>query len=230
MARNYKLNAETRERFGKNEMNRLRSEGRVPAVVYGPNEETIPLSLDKQEVSRLLQEVSFENTIIQLDISGKVQKSYQTLIREVQHHPYRPVLQHLDFYSVPEGRAIVVEIPIILHGNPIGVRNQGGLVQHILRDLEISVLPTKIPEHIILDITGLNIHDSIHVSDIPAGDFQVLTDPKRTVVSVVPPVIQKEAVPAEGVVGEGVEGAVAPGEEATPEPEVISRKKESEEE
>jgi large subunit ribosomal protein L25 len=232
MTKNYKLKAITRDRFGKGEMHRLRSEGRVPGVVYGPKDDSLAISLDTKEVSHLLQRVSFENTVIQLDITGKVKKSLQTIIREVQQHPYRAQIQHLDFYSVAKNRPVTVEVPIMLHGSPVGVRTQGGLVQHVLRDLEISVLPANIPEHIVVDITDLNIHESIHVEEIPKGDYEILTDPGRTVVTVVPPVIHKEPEPVEAEVVEGEEAeemAEAPAaEEEETEPEVIGRQKERE--
>ena len=231
MTKNYRLKAKTRDRFGKSEMHRLRNEGRVPAVVYGPNDDTLAISLDTKEVSYLLQHVSFENTVIQLDITGKVRKSFQTLIRDVQQHPYKPQIQHLDFYLVAKNRPVAVEVPIVLHGSPTGVRTQGGLVQQVLRDLEILVLPTNIPEHIVLDITDLNIHESIHVEELPKGDYEILTDSGRTVVTIVPPVVHKEPVAAEVAEGEEVEEeAEAPAaEEEETEPEVIRRQKESEE-
>jgi large subunit ribosomal protein L25 len=127
----------------------------------------------------------------------------------------------VDFYCVPEGRKVHLEVPIVLHGTSVGVRMQGGLIQHVLRDLEIMVLPTQIPEHIVVDISELKIGDSIHVEHLAKGDYDVLTDPHQTVVTVVPPVIIKEPV-------EEVE-AVEAVEEEPAEPEVISRKKEIEE-
>jgi len=232
MTKNYRLKAKTRDRFGKSEMHRLRNEGRVPAVVYGPNDDSLAISLETKEISYLLQHVSFENTVIQLDITGKVKKSFQTLIRDVQQHPYKPQIQHLDFYLVAKDRYVAVEVPIMLHGTPPGVRTQGGLVQHVLRDLEISVLPANIPEQIVVDITDLNIHESIHVEDLPKGDYEVLTEAGRTVVTIVPPVVYKEPEPVEVAEGEEVEEeeeAAAPAaEEEETEPEVIGRQKESE--
>jgi len=221
MTEKHTITAEIRNRFGKGEMHRMRAEGRIPAVLYGPNEETIAISLDNQEITHLLQRITVENTLIELKLAGKAKKSYQTLIREVQHHPYRPFLQHVDFYCVPEGRKVHLEVPIVLHGTSVGVRMQGGLIQHVLRDLEIMVLPTQIPEHIVVDISELKIGDSIHVEHLTKGDYDVLTDPHQTVVTVVPPVIIKEPV-------EEVE-AVEAVEEEPAEPEVISRKKEIEE-
>jgi large subunit ribosomal protein L25 len=221
MTEKHTITAEIRNRFGKGEMHRMRAEGRIPAVLYGPNEETIAISLDNQEITHLLQRITVENTLIELKLAGKAKKSYQTLIREVQHHPYRPFLQHVDFYCVPEGRKVHLEVPIVLHGTSVGVRMQGGLIQHVLRDLEIMVLPTQIPEHIVVDISELKIGDSIHVEHLAKGDYDVLTDPHQTVVTVVPPVVIKEPV-------EEVE-AVEAVEEEPAEPEVISRKKETEE-
>jgi len=206
MSKNVTMKAQTRDVFGKGEMHRLRRSGRVPGVVYGPNEETVPVSVDEHELTLLLQHVSFENTIIDLEVTGKVEKKYQTLIREIQRHPYRPLFHHVDFYSVPMDRAIHVEVPIVLHGNPLGVRNEGGLIQQVLRDLEILVLPDKIPNHITIDISELHLHESIHVEELTRGEFEILTDPRRTVVTIVSK--QVAAIPE-------------PGEEVVPEVEVI---------
>ena len=218
------LKAETRDSRGKNEMHRLRRAGRVPGVVYGPSDEPIAISLDHKEVAHLLQDITVENTIIDLSISGSIKKSYQTLIREVQRHPYKAEIRHLDFYCLGQDRAVHLQVPIVLHGSPAGVRHQGGLVQHVLRDLDISVLPSNIPDQIVVDITDLEIGQSIHVEDLEIGDYELLTDPKKTVVSVVAPTIIKE--PTEEELEE--EEAEAAEEEAE-EPEVIGREKESEE-
>lgn len=218
-----KLKAVTRDSFGKNEMRRLRRTGRVPGIVYGTSEESLPVSVDHQETAHLLHEITVENTVIDLSITGSVTRSHQTLIREVQRHPYKPEIQHLDFYCLAKGRSVHVEVPIVLHGTPVGVRNQDGITQHVLRDLEISVLPSKIPEHVVVDIADLEIGDSIHVEDLETGDFEVLTDPKNTVVSVIPPTVIKEpTVEVEAEEEELVEA------EEPEEPEVIGREKESE--
>ena len=217
-----KLKAVTRDSFGKNEMRRLRRTGRVPGIVYGAGEEALPVSVDHQKIAHLLQEITVENTVIDLSITGSVTRSRQTLIREVQRHPYKPEIQHLDFYCLAKGRSVHVEVPIMLHGTPVGVRNQDGITQHVLRDLEISVLPSKIPEHVVVDIADLEIGDSIHVEDLETGDFELLTDPKNTVVSVIPPTVIKEpTVEVEAEEEELVEG------EEPEEPEVIGREKES---
>jgi len=218
-----KLKAVTRDNFGKSQMRRLRRTGRVPGIVYGAGEEPLPVSVDHQETAHLLQVITVENTVIDLSITGSVTRNHQTLIREVQRHPYKPEIQHLDFFCLAKGRSVHVEVPIVLHGTPVGVRNQGGIVQHVLRDLEISVLPSKIPEQVVLDITDLEIGDSIHVEDLEVGDFEVLTDPKNSVVSVIPPTVIKEPV----VEVEAEEEELVEGEEPE-EPEVIGHEKESE--
>jgi large subunit ribosomal protein L25 len=197
------VKAQTRDRFGKGEMHRLRDEGKVPGVVYGPDEETVSLMVDAKEMLLLLKHVSIENTIVDLDLSGEVKKKYKTLIREVQRHPFKEVLRHIDFYCVPKGRKISVQVPIVLHGTPIGVAQQGGIVQHALRELEIMVLPTNIPEHIVVDISGLNIHDSIHVADLKDEGFEVLSDEHSSIISVVPPVVITEPTEDEEELAEG---------------------------
>ena len=220
MAIKHVLNAETREVLGKNEMNRLRASGRIPGVVYGPGQTPINITVDNRDITTLLQHVTFENTIITLKITGKVRKNFQTLIRELQQHPYRPQIEHLDFYCVPEGRTLEVEVPVVLHGTSPGVRTQGGMLQHVLRDLHIQVLPDNIPEHIVIDINELLIGQSIHVKDLPKGNYEILTDPERVIVSIVPPTVVKAEVE---------EGAEAEAGAETSEPQLIRREGESEE-
>jgi len=212
------IKAQTRDRFGKGEMHRMRSEGLVPGVVYGPEEETVSLMIDEKELSHLLSRISIENTIVDLQLSGGVKKSYQALIREVQRHPFKAIIRHVDFYCVPKGRKIPVEVPIVLHGHPLGVTEEGGLIQHVLRELEIMVLPDNIPEQIDVQIGEMHLHDSIHVSEIETGDYEVLTDPKRTIVTIIAPVLVTETVEEEGEEGL-VEGELAEGEEEAAEEE-----------
>jgi large subunit ribosomal protein L25 len=159
-----------------------------------------------------LKYVSVENTIVDLELSGTVKKKYKTLLRDIQRHPFKPMLYHVDFYSVPKDRKIAVNVPIVLHNTPVGVHDEGGLLQHVLRELEIMVLPTAIPEQIDLDITELHMHDSIHVSDVESGDFEILTEPSRTIVTVIPPVVITE--PSAEEEEELAEGELPEGEEA----------------
>ncbi len=215
MTDKHTIKAERRDCFGKNEMHRLRAKGRIPAVVYGPTDGNTPIMVDNRELTQLLGRISVENTIVEVQVEGD--KSYQTLIREVQKHPFRPELRHIDFYCVPTGRRVHVEVPVVLHGNPIGVRTQSGLLQHVLRDVTLSVLASDIPEQLVVDVTELHINESLHVSDLPKGNWEVLHEEDQTVVTVVAPTVTK---------AEAEEAAEAA---ASAEPEVI-RRRETEEE
>lgn len=221
------IKAQARDRFGKGEMHRMRAEGFIPGVVYGPDEDSVPLMVEERELSTLLQRISTENTIVQLELDGARKKKYQTLIREVQKHPFKSILHHVDFYCVPKGRKIPVNVPVVVHGVPEGVTEEGGLVQHVLREIEILVMPDRIPEQIDVDISHLMMHDSIHVSELETGDFDVQTDPERTVVTVVPPMEITEPEPEEE---ELLEGELAEGElPEDEEPEVIGEKRDEDE-
>jgi large subunit ribosomal protein L25 len=206
------LTALPREDRGKNAMRKLRSQGFVPAVLYGHGDETRSLSLRAQELEKLLSSISVENTIIDLDIEGS--KPTQTLIREVQHHPARKAVLHVDFLQIHANEKIHLEVPIRLHGSPIGVRDQGGILQEVLRDLHVECLPKDIPEAIDLDIENLGIGDVIHVSDVSAPNVRILNDPDIVLVTVVAPTVAplEEGEEDTGMVtGEG-------------EPEVIRRR------
>jgi large subunit ribosomal protein L25 len=197
---------------------KLRASGRVPAVIYGHGEETRILTVDAHELSLLFARIHVENTIIDVTIEGE-KKPVKALVREVQKHVVRDDVLHVDFYQIHEGEKVTVEIPIRLTGAAPGVK-VGGMLQHALGELEVRCLPDRIPERIEVDISSLDIGDSIHVRDIPSPEgVEFLVDPDRTVCSVMAPAV----VAAE----EGE--AVAP-EPGVAEPEVIGRGKEDEDE
>ncbi|MCI0433373.1 MAG: 50S ribosomal protein L25/general stress protein Ctc [Gemmatimonadetes bacterium] len=215
MTTNASLAAQSRSGTGKGPNRRLRAAGRVPAVVYGHGDQTRSVSIDAHELERLFSRIQVENTIITLDIDGE-SAPVRTLVREVQSHPVRNHVIHVDFYQIHAGERITLEIPIRLVGQSVGVK-AGGILQHNLDVLEVTCLPDAIPEAIDVDITLLEVGDSIHVSDIaiPEG-VEVEVEGDRTVCSVIPPVVVEEA-PAEVV------------EETTAEPEVIAKGKAEEE-
>ena len=192
-------------------MRKLRSQGLVPAVLYGHGDETRTLTLRAQELEKLLSSISVENTIIDLNIEGA--RATQTLIREVQHHPARKAVLHVDFLQIHADEKIHLEVPIRLHGSPIGVRDEGGILQEVLRELHVECLPKDIPEAIDLDIENLGVGDVIHVRDVAAPNVKILNDPDIVLVTVVAPTVA--ALP------EGEEEAAAAAEG---EPEVISRR------
>ena len=212
------LKAEKRDVTGKGVARKLRGTGRVPAVLYGHGEETRPLSVNAHELELLMQRVHIENTIIQLEIAGE-KGEVKALAREVQRHPHRPVILHVDFYQIHAGEQITVEIPVRLVGQAPGVK-AGGMMQHAVTDIEVRCLPDRIPEYVEVDVSTMEIGDSVHIGDVklPEG-VEALAEANRTICSVIPP--------QAGVPTAGEEEAEAP---TGGEPEVIRRAKESGEE
>jgi len=212
------LSASARDSGGKGIARKLRSEGRVPAVVYGHGREPQPLSINTRELERLLDHIAAESTVIDLDIDGK---GARTLIREIQRHPFKRQILHVDFQELVAGEKISVSVPIVLIGVPDGVRMDGGILDQTMRELEIEVDPSNIPNHVEIDVTKLVIGSSLHVSDIPLPEgVEVLEDMDASVCVVSAPraAIEETAAAAEGEA------------EAVAEPEVIRAKKPDEDE
>lgn len=190
------LNAEVREGVRKGANRKLRATGRVPAVLYGKDHAPTLLSVDAREAEHLFQQISVENTIIEIKVKGDKSK-IQALVREVQVGAVRPDLVHIDFYKVQAGVKLDVEIPIELVGVPNGVRQEGGVLEQVIHEVPVRCLPDQIPESIELDVTALNIGDSLHVSDLRVAEgIEVLMDPERTLCLVSVPRAVVEAVPA----------------------------------
>jgi large subunit ribosomal protein L25 len=212
------LSANARGNGGKGASRKLRGEGRVPAVVYGHGRDPQALSINTRELERLLDHISAESTVIDLDIDGKASR---TLIREIQRHPFKRQILHVDFQELVAGEKISVSIPIVLIGVPDGVRMDGGILDQTMRELEIEVDPSNIPNHIEIDVTRLTIGSSVHVREIPLPDgVEVLDDEDASVCVVSAPRAAIEETAA------AVEGEA----EAAAEPEVIRAKKPDEEE
>ena len=210
------LSAETRTETGKGVARKLRSAGRVPAIVYGHAREAQALSLQTRELEKLLSSIATGSTVVELTLGGATTK---TLIREVQRHPFKKQILHVDFQELVAGEKVTVEIPLVFVGTPEGVRLSGALLEQILHSIEVLVDPVNIPNHIDVDVTNLAMGHSLHVRELvlPAG-LEVLTDEDATVCAVVAPRAVVEETPAEGV-----EGA------APAEPELIRKPKEEEE-
>jgi len=205
------LKATKRLGTGKGAARKLRQSGRVPAVLYGSGMDALHLTLDAMEVEHLFAAISVENTIVELDIEGEKQ-SHQTLVREIQAHPVRNSLVHVDFLRIQKGVAVDVEVPVHLVGTPIGVKQHGGVLEQIIHEIEVRCIPSMIPESFEVDVSGLDIDDAIRVSDLEFEEGVVPTvEKERTVCLVAAP----RAAAAEGEAGEMLE----PGEAA--EPEVI---------
>jgi large subunit ribosomal protein L25 len=221
MVANASLSAKPRTASGKGGARKLRATGLVPAVVYGHGEETRSLTLDAHELDRLFSSIHRENTIINLRIEGE-KAEVRALAREVQAHPVRGTILHVDFYQIHAGERITVEVPITLTGTPEGAK-LGGILQQPLDELQIRCVSDNIPDGVSIDVSHLGIGDSIHVSDLtlPEG-VESLVDGDRTVCSVIAPTVVAAEAPAEGA-----EPAAA---EPAAEPEVIRRRKEEESE
>jgi large subunit ribosomal protein L25 len=211
---NAQLTATPRADTGKGVARKLRQTGRIPAIIYGHAREPQPLSINTREFEKLLEHISAENTVIELSFDGRTSR---TLIREIQRHPFRREYLHVDFQELVAGETVIVRIPLVIVGTAVGVRQDGGVLDQTLRDLEIEVDPANMPNHIDVDVTNVNIGESIHVRDLtlPAG-VTPLTDLDAAIVVVAAPRAVIEATPA----------APAEGAEAAPaEPEVIRAKK-----
>jgi large subunit ribosomal protein L25 len=175
------LTAELRQETGKGAARKARAAGRVPAVIYGHRREPQGLSLDARELGRLLERVS-ASSVFELSLGGT---TVRTLIREIQRHPVKRTLVHVDFQELVAGEKITVRVPLVFVGTAPGVREQGGLLEESLRELEISADPSGIPDHIDVDVSALTIGHPLHVRDLvlPSG-VTALTDAGATVVQV----------------------------------------------
>ncbi|HIL89864.1 MAG TPA: 50S ribosomal protein L25, partial [Gemmatimonadetes bacterium] len=156
------LKAQKREGTGKGVARKLRQEGRIPAVLYGRELGTMHLSLDTHEAENLFHSISTENTIVGLKVEG-VGELFQTLVREIQSHPFKSSLIHVDFLRIQAGVAVDVEVPLRLVGDPIGVKNSGGVLEQVMNELPVKCIPSKIPELIEVDVSELDINESLHV-------------------------------------------------------------------
>jgi large subunit ribosomal protein L25 len=215
MAANATLSAEQRTERGKSAARKLRAAGRVPAVVYGHGETTQALSLDAHELELLFAHIAVESTLITLKLDGGEMRA---LVREVQKHPVKGRPLHVDFYQIHAGEKVTVHVPVRIHGTPAGVRN-GGVLNQTLDTLDVTSLPENIPAVIDIDVSKLEIGDSIHVRDLPLPDgVETDMDGDITVCAV-----SHAAGGAETPAGEAAEGTPS-------EPEVIRRRAEKDEE
>ena len=219
------LEATARESFGKNEARRTRREGRVPAVVYGASaegtgREATAIAVDPRALLKILHSESGANTLISLKLGGG---DARVLIKEYQLDPVTHALLHADFYRVGMDRTIRVTIPVTVKGEPKGVKQQGGLVEFIRREIEIECLPADIPEHVEIDISELMLHEGVRVRDIAVdAKWKSISDPEMMLVHVILPKAEEVVATPE------VAAAAAT---ATPaEPEVIKKGKKDEEE
>jgi large subunit ribosomal protein L25 len=215
MAQQASLQAAIRTTTGKGAARALRRQGKVPGVIYGHGREAEAVMIDTGALNRMLVGISAGTAIV--DVAVDDRPPVKALIREIQRDAVRPSeILHLDLYEVRSDEEITLEVPVRLIGVPDGVRNFGGVLDHVLRELEIEVLPSNIPEHVDLDVTQLAIGHSLFVRDIQVPNARVLNDPDTPICTVVAPRTEEAPAPVEEAV-------------ATTEPELIRKPKPEEE-
>ena len=218
------LDAVKRDGRGKNEANRLRAGGKIPAVFYGPGKdgkapEGVAVAVDPKAVLRILHSDTGANTLINLKLDGL---EARVMVREYQLDPITHGLLHADFYQLAMDKAIVVTVPVVVKGESKGVKQQGGLLDFVTRDIEVECLPTDIPESIVVDVTELMLHESIRVRDLPADPkWKAVSEGDTMLVHIVMPKAEEEPAAAT------TEAAAAA---APAEPEVIKKGKTDEKE
>ena len=214
MATTATLTATPRAETGKGVARKLRAAGDVPAVIYGHNREPQSLTVNARDLDRLLGRISAANTVVELSLGGGTAR---TLIREIQRHPFKRQVLHVDFQELVAGETVTVKVPLVLVGTADGVRNGGGVLDQVLYSLEIESDPSSIPNHIDVDVTAVGVGESLHVRDLvlPQG-ITVMDDPDASVLTVQ---ITRAAVE---------DAATAPAADTSGEPEVIRAKKEDE--
>jgi len=208
------LNATIRNERGTGVARQLCQSGNVPAVIYGHGREPQSLAINTREVERLLGTISAGSTVIELNVDGSTAR---TLIREIQRHPFKRSIVHIDFQELVAGEKVTVSVPLRFTGTADGVRNSGGILEETMHQVHVRVDPSLIPDHIDVDVTPLTIGHSFHISDLklPEG-VTILDDAGATVcVCAAPQAVVEEVAP-------GAEAAV----EAAAEPELIRKPKE----
>ncbi len=210
MAKQVKLAVERREATGRSAARKLKARGIVPAVVYGGREKAQPLQLSRRDLTTVLSHASGENILVELEIAGEG-NTRMAMLQEVQHSPVGGEVLHVDFHVVSMDEKIEADIPIEATGTANGVKNFGGLLEQSLRELAVECLPRDLPDRIAVDVSHLNIGDSVHVRDIKLPEGVVANvQLDLTVFSVLAPTVEEEPIAA-------TEAAAAP--------EVITEKK-----
>jgi len=213
------VEVKSRGDLGKNASRRLRSAGQIPAIVYGARKEPVPIVVDPKKILEIIRSESGVNTIFQLGLAEKEARRH-VMIKEYQVDPVKGNLLHADFVRIQMDEVIEVDVPVHVTGEAAGVKLDGGILEHVTRQVRVSCLPGDIPEHITIEVTPLKIGDALRVSDLPKSDrYRILTETDQTLVVVSPPAKEETAVPA-------AEAAPA----APAEPEVIKKGKAVEEE
>jgi large subunit ribosomal protein L25 len=213
---NFKINSELRDDAGKGIARKIRATGRIPAVLYGHKEQALSITIDEAEMKAILQEHP-ESAIVDLSVGSG--EAVNALVREVQRHPASGKLLHVDFQRISQDEQVRVDVPVEVEGDPIGVKEQGGMLEHSTRSVTVLCLPREIPEQITIDVSELGIGDGIKLRDIHErySGIEFVDDEEMLLAAVIPPRIEAVAVEEEEEAAEG-------------EPEVVSKEGEESEE
>ena len=217
------VNAAVREgRFTKNAARRVRVAGKLPGVVYGAKLDAVPVELDPKQMLRILHSESGHNTIFDLDVAGAKAKA---MIVDWQFEPIKDRLIHVDLKRIALDKAMRAEVPVVLTGTAFGVKNEGGILDHVLREVEIECLPSDIPSSIEVDVTAMKIGDVIRVADLPhGGKFKFITDEDATVAHLA--MMKEEPATAEALAAAAEPEVAAPKGKGETAPAATPEKKE----
>ncbi|MEO6027688.1 MAG: 50S ribosomal protein L25 [Candidatus Binatia bacterium] len=194
------LSVESRGDRGKSAARRLRRGGKVPGVFYGPKSTPVPIAIDRKDFAAHVANLEGSH-LIRFESSAQDLQKRVALVREVQHHPVNGGILHVDFYEVDLTQSLRVTVPLHFVGRAKGVA-EGGILQPIVREMEVECLPTDIPQFIEVDVTPLDIHDVIHLADVPMpGNVTAIVETNEAVVTVLPPSVEEVKVAAEGEAG-----------------------------
>jgi large subunit ribosomal protein L25 len=174
----------------------LRTNGRVPATIYGRQAAPQNLEVSAREISDLIHHRASENLLVDLSVENDAHARRLALVQEIQHHPIDGKVLHVDFHEVAENEKVTVQVPVETTGEAAGVKNNSGVLEHVLFKLRVRCLPKDLPEQILIDVTALEIGKSIHIGEITApSGVEILGDKKTTVVSVAAPRAEEEVAP-----------------------------------
>jgi large subunit ribosomal protein L25 len=228
-----------REQMGKNSSRRLRHEGLIPAIVYGGKRDPVAVAVDPRRLLEIIRSESGANTIFQVNLAGTERRRH-VMIKEYQVDPVKGRLIHADLVRIQMDEVLEVEVPVQVVGEAAGVKLDGGILEHVTREVRVSCLPGDIPEHVSIDVSPLKIGDHLRVSDLPGNDrYKILTDAEQILVVVSPPAKEEVVAPVAEVAAAApsepevmkkgkaaTEGAEGPAE-AEPEEKGDARKKEA---
>ncbi|MCC6356351.1 MAG: 50S ribosomal protein L25/general stress protein Ctc [Verrucomicrobiae bacterium] len=218
MAKAIDLKAYARAAKGRGPVGRLRRSGRVPAVLYGKRTDAVSLEVAEKDLNAAVHGTSSENVLLDLDMElGDKSRKTTAFVQHVQHDPVTGRILHVDLHEIAANEKLKAHVPVRSLGEPIGVKTFGGILENILRELHVECLPKDLPDRIEVDVSGLNVGQSIHVKEIAVPDGVAVLNSGDVVVFAVaaPTVAEEEAAPAEGA-AEGAAGAAPAAEGAAP--------------